>query len=92
MYSRDTRQAIDAISNFTKPQGDLSEKLFMLCEFLLMLPELLLMPRELLLRSLFVLAVGVQQLLDRFGQDFVTLNQPVEPFVDGHDSIVSGPK
>jgi hypothetical protein len=92
MYSRDTRQAIDAIGNFTKPQGDLSEKLFMLCEFSLMLRELLLMLRELLLGSLFVLAVGVQQHLDRFGQSFVTLHQPVEAFVDGHDSIVSGPK
>jgi hypothetical protein len=57
-------------------------------ELLLLLSELLLMLRELLLRPLFVLAVGEQQHLDRFGQGFVALYQPVEPFVD--DSIVRG--
>ncbi len=97
MHSRDTRQAIDAIRNFAEPQGDLPEKLFMLREFLLMLRELLLMFGELplmfgelFLRSLFVLEVGVQHHLDRFGQGFVALYQPVEPFADGHNSIVSG--
>jgi hypothetical protein len=99
MHSRDTRQAIDAIGHFAQPQGDLPEKLFMLRELLLMLRELLLMLRELLLmlrellvRSLFVLAVGEQQHLNRFGQGFVALYQPVQPLVDGHDSIVSRPK
>jgi hypothetical protein len=106
MHSRDTRQAIDAIGHFAQPQGDLPEKLFMLRELLLMLRELLLMLRELLLmlrelllmlrellvRSLFVLAVGEQQHLNRFGQGFVALYQPVQPLVDGHHSIVSRPK
>ena len=105
MHSRNARQAIDAIGNFAQPQGDLSEKLFMLREFLLMLRELLLMLRELLLmlrelllmlrelflRLLFVLAVGVQQHLNRFGQSFVALYQPVQPFVDGHNFVTGNP-
>ena len=76
MHSRDSRQAIDAVSNFAQPQGDLAEKLFML--------------RELFLRSLFVLTLGIEQRLDRFGQGFVALYQPVQPLVDGHDSLVNG--
>jgi hypothetical protein len=64
----------------------------MLCEFLLMLRELLLMLGELYLGSWFVLAMGVQEHPDRFGQGFVALNQPVEPLVDAHNYTVQSPQ